>query len=253
MAKLELEDVCVQRAGKTVLEHVTVSIQTGETLVILGPSGGGKSSLLRVLNRLDELAAGSISLDGQDITELPVQDLRRRVSMVFQKTAVFAGSVADNIRYGPKLCGQQLSDDDVLKLMQQASLEPSLLNADASKLSGGQEQRLAIARALATAPDMLLLDEPTSALDPVATHDVENALHKLRSRQDVSLVWVSHDVEQAARVADRVIFLDGGRVAWLGPASEMLTHPALEAFAQGLHDDDNQAEPHHGEEVSHAS
>jgi ABC-type phosphate transport system ATPase subunit len=132
--------------------------------------------------------------------------------MIFQKTAPFSGSVAENIRYGPSLRGETLSHDRLLALMDLASLPADLLDKNAQELSGGQEQRLAIARALANEPQVLLLDEPTSALDPIVTHNVEESLLKLRDRLGLTLVWVSHAIEQARRVADRVLLLDAGCV-----------------------------------------
>lgn len=218
---------------KSILQDVTVDVSSGEMLVVIGQSGSGKSTLLRCINRLIEPDAGVVRLGDVDTRELSVIDLRRRVGMIFQKTTPFAGTVADNIRYGCALHGETLTRERVLELMELASLEASLIDQDAYTLSGGQEQRLAIARALANQPDVLLLDEPTSALDPIATRHVEESLLKL----DLTMVWVSHSIEQARRVADRVLLLDAGRVMRVDSVDAML-HPqtgdarAL-AFASG--------------------
>ena len=222
MAIITVENLSLVRGKQPVLHEISFTVEAGETLVIIGPSGGGKSSLLRCLNRLEAPETGQILLHDTAIHVMPVIDLRRKIGMIFQKTAPFAGSVAENIAYGPMLYGETLSRGRILELMALASLEEELIDRDARELSGGQEQRLAIARALANAPEVLLLDEPTSSLDPIATHRVEESLLKLGDQ--LTLVWVSHAIEQARRVADRVLLLDEGRVVRIDSAEAML-HP----------------------------
>ncbi|MBN2305388.1 MAG: phosphate ABC transporter ATP-binding protein [Anaerolineae bacterium] len=222
MPILQIRELSLSRGGQPVLHKINLSIEPGEVFLLIGPSGSGKSSLLRCLNRLEEPAPGTVFLDGTDITALPVPDLRRRVGMVFQQVAMFPGTVADNLAYGPGLCGDSLSRARALDLLGMVTLEPDIADKPAGELSGGQAQRVAIARALANQPDVLLLDEPTSALDPIATHAVETTLTGLRERLGLTLVWVSHAVEQARRVGDRVLLLDGGRVVRIGSVAEML-------------------------------
>ncbi|MCZ7545496.1 MAG: phosphate ABC transporter ATP-binding protein [Anaerolineae bacterium] len=237
MSVIEVRDLSLARGGERVLHHVSLSIEEGEVLMVIGPSGGGKSSLLRCLNRLEEPAPDTVFLRGQDITTIPVTTLRCRVGMVFQKTAVFGGTVAENIAYGPRARGKTLSRDEIARLMKLAALDADLIDRPARELSGGQEQRLAVARALANQPEVLLLDEPTSALDPVATKHVEASLQSLREQLGLTMVWVSHAVEQARRVGDRVLFLDEGRVVSVGAAQAMLdaesADPRLKAFMEG--------------------
>jgi len=237
----DIHNINLQRSDQTILKEVSVSIQRGEVLVIIGPSGSGKSSFLRCLNRLETISEGTIEYNGQNIYDMPILDLRRKVGMVFQKTAVFEGTVAENIAFGPKLRDETLSHDDILKLMEQASLDDKLIDRDATELSGGQEQRLSIARALANKPDVLLVDEPTSALDPVITHRVEEILLRLKGETGLTLIWVSHDVEQARRIADRVLLLEAGRVVRVDSVDAMLDpdtgDPHVLAFAQGLEDE----------------
>ena len=208
----DIRGVTLQRGGQFVLDDVSLRIERSASLMIIGPSGSGKSSLLRCLNRLETINSGQIMFAGTDIAVLPVLELRQRVGMVFQKAAVFPGTVADNIAYGPGLRGQTLARSEILDLMRQAALEADLIDRDARELSGGQEQRLAIARALANQPEVLLLDEATTALDPIATHKVEEILLRLRDERDMTLIWVSHNIEQTRRVADRVLLLESGRV-----------------------------------------
>lgn len=238
---LDIQDLTLSRSGQPVLHDVSLQISPREIVAVMGPSGSGKSSLLRCLNRLEEPERGTIRLDGQDVRDLPVITLRTRVGMIFQKTAPFPGTVADNVRYGPTLRGQTLSDARVRELLEAAALEPELSDHPATRLSGGQEQRLAIARALANEPEVLLLDEPTSALDPIATRTVEETLLRLRERLGLTLVWVSHSVEQARRVADHLILLEAGRITRTGPAARLLDptdgDPHVLAFAAGSESD----------------
>lgn len=227
---LEIQHISLQRGGQPVLTDVSVSVRRGDSLVIIGPSGGGKSSLLRCLNQLESISAGRIFLNGVDISQMAVLELRRRVGMVFQKAAAFEGSVAKNIAYGPALEGKTLTRDQILALMHQAALEPDLIDRPADELSGGQEQRLAIARALANQPEILLLDEATASLDPIATHRIETALRTLQAETGLTLIWVSHNIEQARRVADCVLLLEAGRVARLDTSAALLDAESGDAY-----------------------
>jgi ABC-type methionine transport system ATPase subunit len=238
---LDVHNLALDRSGKTVLHGVSFSVRRGEILMLIGPSGGGKSSLLRCLNRLENPAPGAVFLDGEDVTTLDVLALRRRVGMVFQQPAMFPGTVADNVRYGPALAGERLSDDRVHDLLTMVTLDPALSTHPAQELSGGQAQRVAVARALANTPCMLLLDEPTSALDPIATHKIEETLCDLRARLNLTLIWVSHAVEQAQRVGDRALLLDAGRVVTVATVDALFDldagHPQALAFARGEESD----------------
>ncbi|HML21498.1 MAG TPA: phosphate ABC transporter ATP-binding protein [Aggregatilinea sp.] len=237
MSIIEVRALNLTRNRTPVLHGVSLSVEQGEIFVLIGPSGSGKSSLLRCLNRLEEPAPQTVFLNGDDITSLPVTTLRCRVGMVFQQSSMFPGTVADNLAYGPSLRKETLPRERLVELLEQVALDPALLDKRATELSGGQAQRVAIARALANRPDVLLLDEPTSALDPIATHAVEQTLHDLRARLNLTLIWVSHMVEQARRVADRVLMLDAGRVVRIDTVDAMLDpqhgDPRVLAFAKG--------------------
>ncbi len=237
MPKLSIRNLSLKRGGAPVLRDISLDVAAGELLVVIGPSGAGKSSLLRCINRLNDIDAGAIQLDGGSIYDLPVTELRRQVGMMFQKTAAFDGTVADNIAFGARLQGEALSRNAILALMGQVSLEAELIDKAAASLSGGQEQRLAIARALALNPSLLLLDEPTSSLDPIATSHVEDSLMRLRQRGNLTMIWVSHSIEQARRVGSRVLLLDAGRVIREDTVSAMLDPDTGDrralAFAEG--------------------
>lgn len=240
MSVINTHDLTLERGGKTVLHDVNLSVERGEVLILIGPSGSGKSSLLRCLNRLEEPAPGMVCWDGTDITELPVTELRCRVGMVFQIPAMFPGSVAENINFGPRLCERPLPDERIRELMRMVTLDPGLAESPATELSGGQAQRVAVARALANEPVVLLLDEPTSALDPIAMRGIEETLCDLRQQLDLTLIWVSHDVAQARRVGDRALMLDDGRVVAVDQVETLFDpetgHPRAQAFEAGESD-----------------
>lgn len=237
MSDISIQNLTLTRSNQQILQDVSVNVADSDLLVIIGPSGSGKSSLLRCINRLDDIDSGEILLGGQSIYDMSVTDLRRRVGMMFQKTAAFDGTVADNIAFGASLIDEQLSRGRIQELMELASLEVELIDKPANELSGGQEQRLGIARALALNPSVLLLDEPTSALDPIATHNVEESLMKLRDQTDLTMIWVSHSIEQARRIGNRVLLLDEGQVVREDTVSAMLDPETGDkralAFAEG--------------------
>jgi putative ABC transport system ATP-binding protein len=203
----ELDRVSLSRGGRSVLRGVSLQIGTGAT-ALLGPSGSGKSSLLRVLNRLAEPDSGAVRFNGEDVRDLDPLELRRRAVLVPQLPAPLPGTVADNVRYGPSLYGREA---DVGRVLELAGLDDSYSERDASRLSVGEQQRVMLARALALEPEVLLLDEPTAALDEVAREGVERTIGELVRRAGVSTVLVTHDRGQASRLADRTIEIRDGR------------------------------------------
>ena len=241
---IRINELTMFRSQRQVLKGVKMTVNSGEIVCLLGPSGSGKSSLLRCVNRLAEPPVGTVFLDDVDVTMMDVLHLRRQVGMVFQQVALFPGTVADNVAYGITLQKQALrqrsvpplSPDDIAHLLHLADLPPELADQDSHALSGGQAQRVAIARALATKPSALLLDEPTSALDPASTRHVEETILKLRQTLGLTVLWVTHNPDQARRVADRVILLVNGRLEDEGTPEHLFregsTHLAA-TFAAG--------------------
>jgi ABC-type methionine transport system ATPase subunit len=228
----ELEQVTYSRAGKIVLRDVTVRLPVGASSVF-GPSGSGKSTLLRLLNRLADPDTGRVVYEGKDVRELDPLALRREVSLVPQLPALVEGTVHDNVAYGPRLAGHSFDARSCLEL---AGLDPDFEDRDAAKLSVGEQQRVMLARALALEPRVLLLDEPTSALDQAARDAVEGTLRRLRERTAISIVLVTHDVEQARRLADHVVRLDAGRVSAQGPVEEVLADSDVEPAIAAVED-----------------
>ena len=208
-ALFQLEGVSLARDGRPVLRELELEIGQGST-AILGPSGAGKSTLLRLLNRLADPQTGSVCFRGQDVRALDPLELRRRASLVPQLPAPIPGTVADNVHLGPQLAGREV---DPVKPLEHAGLGADYAERDASRLSVGEQQRVMLARALALEPEVLLLDEPTAALDETARGGVERTLLELAGTTGVSLVVVTHDRAQAARLSDRVVELRDGRIA----------------------------------------
>lgn len=206
--------------GKTILSEITFSVAAGELLGIVGASGSGKSSLLRLLNRLDEPTRGSVCLDGKDYRQLAPRELRRRVGMVTQRAFLFPGDVAGNLRFGPKQRSELLSDAEVERLLDQVGL-PGFAGREVSNLSGGEQQRVSLARALANHPEVLLLDEPTSALDEESKMGVEELVLGLVSGHTLTAVMVTHDREQARRMCHRILLLEAGNLIATGTAAEV--------------------------------
>ena len=207
-ALFALENVSCSRAGTTVLAEVTVELGR-ETTALIGPSGAGKSTLLRLLNRLADPGVGTVRYRGRDLRDFDVLELRREVALVPQLPALLDGTVADNVGYGPGLCGEGCDVETALAL---AGLDATFAARPARQLSVGEQQRVMLARALALKPDVLLLDEPTAALDERARDAVERTLLDLRRRLSASLIVVTHDQAQARRLADRLVLLENGRI-----------------------------------------
>ncbi|MBD3368673.1 MAG: ATP-binding cassette domain-containing protein, partial [Candidatus Eisenbacteria bacterium] len=222
----------------TVLHDVDLDVPAGEVFGVIGPSGSGKTTLLRALNALEEPAGGSVLLDGVDTTEIETTELRRRVGMVFQTPALFDGTVFQNVAYGLRLAAgdERAVADRVAECLAFVGLAESFIERDAAELSQGEQQRVSIARALAPEPEVFLMDEPTSALDPTATERVLGLVGALRDEAGLTVVFVTHLMEQARRVCDRALVLVEGRGVETGPVPELFESPSSELtrrFIQG--------------------
>ncbi len=214
----ELRDVSLTRGERRVLDAVGADIHAGATAIV-GPSGAGKSTLLRLLNRLADPDAGTISYCGRPLPEYDPLALRREVSLVPQLPSLLPGTVESNLAYAARLAGKRL---DAAGRLAHAGLGAEFAARDVAELSVGERQRTMLARALAQEPAVLLLDEPTSALDREARDAVEATLNRLRDELELSLVVVSHDPEQARRLASRAVRLEAGRVVACGALEQAL-------------------------------
>jgi putative ABC transport system ATP-binding protein len=218
-AGLETEHLTRGVLDKTLVSDISVQVRPGEILAIVGPSGAGKSSFLRLLNRLDEPTIGTVRLNGQDYRELPAQDLRRRIGMVIQRAYLFPGTVAANVAFGH---GSRLNHPEQIVALLEARRPAGYRGRDVSNLSGGEAQRVSLARTLANAPVALLLDEPTSALDEASSRAIEELLlDVVRERQMVCAI-VTHNTEQARRIADRTMIIEKGKLVAIGPTEQVL-------------------------------
>ena len=241
--KIEVNDLSLYYGEFKALGNIRMDIPENKITAIIGPSGCGKSTLLRSLNRMNDLVPnvrieGEVHLDGEDIYApgVDVVDIRRRIGMVFQRPNPFPKSIYDNVAYGPRLYGvhRRLELDQIVEQsLQRAALWDEVkdkLNQSGLAISGGQQQRLCIARALAVEPDVILMDEPASALDPIATLKIEELMQILKN--EITIVIVTHNMQQAARVSDFTAFMmledpstRTGKLVEFGETPQIFTRP----------------------------
>lgn len=219
--KLETRHLSRAIPGKAVVNDISLQVHPGEVLAVVGPSGSGKSSFLRLLNRLDEPTGGSVLIDGRDYLEIAPRELRRRAGMVMQMPFLFPGSVAYNIAFGPRQRQEAIRPEQIDALLTRVGL-PGYQDRDVSLLSGGEAQRVSLARTLANAPEVLLLDEPTSALDDASERGIEELVLSIIRERQMTCIIVTHDMPQAARIADRTMVLEAGRMTAIGPTPEVI-------------------------------
>ena len=227
---IELEDVVKLHGATPVVDHLSFTVEHGAFCALVGSSGAGKSTTLKMVNRLIPMSAGSIRIGGEDITRLPPEALRRRIGYVIQSIGLFPHwTVAQNIATVPRLLGwpKPRIDSRVAELM-------ALLRLDAAdygekyphELSGGQQQRVGVARALAADPELLLMDEPFGALDPITRDALAKELALIHRRTRKTIVFVTHDLDMALAMADQVAILHQGRLRQFAPPRDILEHPA---------------------------
>ena len=243
--ELEARDLSVLYSEARALRSVSIKIPDRKVVAFIGPSGCGKSTLLRCFNRMNDLIPG-VRIEGEALFQgqnlyaqgVDAVDVRRRIGMVFQKPNPFPKSIYDNVAFGPRVNGFRGDMDGLVeRSLLQAALWDEVkdrLDASALTLSGGQQQRLCIARALAVEPEVLLMDEPASALDPIATQKIEDLIYELK--QDYTVVIVTHNMQQAARVSDFTAFLYIGELVEYGPTQGLFTNPRedrTEAYITG--------------------
>jgi phosphate transport system ATP-binding protein len=249
-----LEDVTVSYSGKAAVRDVSFDIARNEITALIGPSGCGKSTLIRCLNRMNDLIPGAtvdgrVIYHGQDLyaPQVDAVEVRKRIGMVFQKPNPFPKSIFDNIAFGPRVLGMKGKMEDIVeRALTRAALWDEVkdrLKTNAFGMSGGQQQRLCIARCLAVEPDVILMDEPCSALDPISTGKIEDLMLELE--KEYSIVIVTHNMQQAARVSDKTAFFTvdvgdddhrTGRVVEFDDTEKIFTNPSdsrTEAYVTG--------------------
>ena len=216
MSRFDLREVSVRRDGHLIIDRVTATIAPGRCTALVGPSGAGKSTLLRLFNRLDDPTSGTLLLDGAELGTLDVLELRRRVGLVGQRPVMVAATVIEELRAG----APGLERGRAVELLARVGIAEAMVDRPSAGLSGGEAQRVCLARALAVGPEVLLLDEPTSALDPEAAKAVEETLCGLLG-DGLTAILVSHSAEQVRRMADDALVLQGGRLVESGPVAEI--------------------------------
>lgn len=231
---VEVRDLVVRRGERAVLDGVSLDVAPGELLALIGPSGAGKSTLLAAIHRLIEPSAGTIHVGGRDVREGPAHVHRRRIGYAFQGVGLFPHlTVAENVAIAPRLLGWDAAriERRVRALLERVGLDPAL-HAERlpDELSGGQAQRVGVARALAVEPALLLLDEPFGALDPETRARLQEDLARLRASLGVTTLLVSHDLAEALLLADRVAVLIDGRLARVAGPRELLRDPGVPAI-----------------------
>ena len=239
---IDIQNLTKRFASHIAVDNVSLTVGQGETLVLLGTSGCGKTTTLKMINRLIEPTSGSISVDGVDVVKQAGPDLRRRIGYVIQDGGLFPHyTVAESIATVPKLLGwdQDTIQTRIRELITKLQLPETVLNRYPSELSGGQRQRVGLARALAVKPPVVLMDEPFGALDPFTRRHVRRELFGLNELRETTVVLVTHDVSEALELADRIALMDKGRIVQIGPPDELLNKPAND-FVRDFLDDQPQ-------------
>jgi osmoprotectant transport system ATP-binding protein len=227
---IELEQLTKRYGGTIVVDRLSLQVARGELLVLLGGSGSGKTTTLKMINRLVEPSAGRVLIDGEDVMTVPPATLRRRIGYAFQQVGLFPHmSVGENVGITPALLGWDAARiaARVAALLDLVELDPATFrDRRPAELSGGQQQRVGVARALAAEPAVLLLDEPFGALDPLTRDRLQQSLTAIRSKVGVTIVFVTHDMVEALLLGDRIAVLREGRLVQLGTPAELLRRPA---------------------------
>ncbi|MCI6151684.1 ABC transporter ATP-binding protein [Fusobacterium perfoetens] len=226
---IEFKNITKNFKGNQVLKGINLKIETGEFVAIIGESGCGKTTLLKMINLLIEPSSGEILIDNEDITKYNVIDLRRRIGYVIQQTGLFPHmTIKENIEIIPRLqkIDQKILDEKTNNTMSMVGLDPEkYLNRYPTELSGGQQQRVGVARAFVTDPEIILMDEPFSALDPITRSDLQDELVSLHSNLKKTIVFVTHDMDEAVKVADKICIMKNGKILQYDTPENILKNP----------------------------
>ena len=226
---IQFQQACKQYGDSYALQPLTLDIMPGEFLSIVGSSGGGKTTMLKLINGLLLPTSGKVLVLGQDTTQVDLIQLRRQIGYVIQGAALFPHlSVADNIGYVPALSGQKLSQQRLEELMKLVDLPADLLHRYPISLSGGQQQRVGIARALASQPHIMLMDEPFGAVDEITRTVLQDSIQHLHQQLNTTIVFVTHNIREALRLSDRVLIISHGQIQQLDTPEHIQNHPANE-------------------------
>lgn len=234
MALIEFKNVSHQ----DILSHISGEFKTNKLTALVGPSGAGKSTTLKHINGLLSPDSGEIYFKDKNIKNYDVISLRRGIGMAFQSSPLIEGTVYDNLKLPRDLFKEELPREEALNLLSDVDLDESFLDHKVKKLSGGERSRVALARTLVNKPEVLLLDEITASLDYRLSREIERLIVKLRNQHNLTIVWVTHNLEQAKRVSDDIWFLSDGQLIESGDAA-LLNNPKTESLREFLRSDDN--------------
>jgi osmoprotectant transport system ATP-binding protein len=234
---IEYRDICKSYGEKSVLEHLDLKIPRGEFVTMIGSSGSGKTTALKMVNRLIEPTSGDVLVDGRNVRDVDPIQLRRNIGYAIQGSVLFPHmTVEDNISYVPNLLNKrdhERTRKAVRKWLDIVGLPDDLLERYPSELSGGQQQRVGIARALAASPDILLMDEPFGAVDEITRGQLQAEIARIHRETGITVMFVTHDIAEALRLGTRVLVLDAGKVQQYSAPEEILARPAT-AFVEQL-------------------
>ena len=235
-ATVEFRDVTKRYADQVAVDGLSFTVPAGKICILVGPSGSGKTTSLKMVNRLIEPTSGAILIDGHDVTKEEPTQLRRRIGYVIQQVGLFPHqTIAENVATVPRLLGwtRQRIDGRVSELLALVGLEPGrYAKRYPTQLSGGERQRAGVARALAADPPVMLMDEPFGAVDPIVRDRLQSELLRIQHDQGTTVLFVTHDIDEAIRLGDRVAVMRGGALIQYAPPGELLAHPANDFVAQ---------------------
>lgn len=243
MSAIEIRDVTKEypNASRPAVDHVSLTVEKGELIVLLGPSGCGKTTLLKMVNRLHEPTGGQIFVEGMEIHDIPATDLRRRIGYVIQATGLFPHmTIAENIATVPRLLkwSKEKINPRIDELLTLVGLPTSYRERYPNQLSGGEQQRVGIARALAADPQILLMDEPFGAIDAITRARLQRELRDIQQRLHKTILFVTHDVEEALLLADKILVMKDGKMVQYATPLDIVTHPANDFVAELVDADD---------------
>lgn len=225
---ISLQNVVKSFGNTTAVDNISFEVNESETVILLGTSGCGKTTTLRMINRLTETSSGKILVDKKDIKKIPSEELRRNIGYVLQHNGLFPHyTIAENIGIVPQLLKwpQQKINNRISELLEQVHLPQNILSLYPQQLSGGQQQRVGLARALASDPRVLLMDEPFGALDAITRNNITKEFSTLEVLKNKTIVLVTHDIREAFELGDRILLMDKGKIVQQGKPTELLFHP----------------------------